>query len=261
MSSVRSSKYRGILSDPGPGLGLTLLPSALLHVPMLFLFVLADCDPRPPRPVDRDAFMVSAVVLPKSESLPTKAAAPKPKSAGEAGKQVKKAPIIEGQMVLKEKKKEQDEGPKKPPPEVKEKEPEPKKPNLSDLLASVEEESDEVVFETSPDGDPNVKPAAGSRASYGRQLTAYERQVRDRVQYNWFPKGQTTPLPDSLWAAVSFRVEANGAITDPAITEPSGDFAYDQSCLRAVMRTRSVPPPGPNDNRSISVGFSPKDKQ
>ncbi len=264
MSSVRSSKYRGILSDPGPGVGMTLVPSLLLHIPMLFLFVLADCDPRPPAPVDRDVFMVSAVVLPKSVSLPTKAAAPKPKAAGEAGKKVKEAPIIEDQMVLKEKKKEKDEGPEKEPPKKKEKEPEPKKEpkrDLSALLASVEEESDEVIFETSPDGDPNAKPEAGARSAYGRQLTAYERQVRDRVQYNWFPKGQRTPLPEDIWASVVFRVEANGAIADPRIGESSGDFVFDQSCLRAVMRTRTVPPPGSNDNRTISVGFSPKDKQ
>jgi TonB family protein len=257
-----SGHYRGILSDPGPSIWRGLLPSAVLHLPLLSLFVVADCDRKPPPRLDEDVFMVSAVVLPKAEALPKKAAAPKPRAAGESGQTKKEAPILDNEMVLKEKT-EKKEGPKpvEKPKTVEKEEPKPKKRDLSALLNQVEEEADDVIFETSPDGDPNAKPTAGLQARFGRQLTPYERAVRDAVQHNWFPKSSRGEPPADAFGVITFELDDSGTIRNPRIEASSGDFVYDQSCLRAVQRTRRVEAPPADANRIISVGFSPKDKQ
>jgi TonB family protein len=261
---ARQRGYSGVLADRGIGLGWGLGPSLVVHLGLMGIFLAgAASEPRERPRIDRDVFMVSTVVLPKSQSLPTKAAAPKPPSPGETGETREAPPPRPDEMVLPEKKAPKIEGPKSVP-EVKPRKPEPTpKPrrDLSSLLDSVEEESDQVVFETSPDGDPNAKPQAGLQAQFGRQLTAYERLVRDAIQNSWFPKSGRGTLDDGLWAAVTFQVDDNGALIGPSLEQTSGDFVYDQSCLRAVQRTRRVEPPPSGANRTITVGFSPKDKR
>ncbi len=261
MAAVRSN-YRGVLSDPGPGLGLTLLPSLLLHVPLVLMLAFGSIgeDKRPP--ITRDAFIVSAVVLPKAKALPKKAAAPKAPPAGEAGKKPEPPPRPD-ELVLKQKKAPEAEGPKiepaKDPPK-----PEPTPPprrDLSALVARVEEESDEVVFETSPDGSDDADPSQALKARFGRQLTAYERLVADAIKDNWHPTAMQMPVPEELWAVVSFSIEENGALSGPAMEQGSGDWSYDSSCMRALTQTRRVQPPGPKDKRTVMLGFSPKDKQ
>lgn len=240
-------------------------PSALLHAGLIALLAgVGTCAATDRPPVERDAFMVSAVVLPKSDGLPTRAAAPRV-APGDAPK-VEKAPAATppppepDRMVLPQQDAPQREGPKAtatPRPT----EPPAPRPKLSELVAAVGDEADEVSFETSPDGDPNAKPEAGLRAQFGRQMTAYERQVKDLIQHNWFPKSSGgDPSPDA-WAAVTFSIDDDGNLQDAFQEASSGDFVYDQSCLRAVQRTRRVPPPPPDANRTVTVGFSPKDKQ
>jgi len=254
--------YRGALVDAGPSTLRAVLPSLLLHLPLLGLFVVGTCEGKKRPPLDEDVFMVSAVVLPQSTALPKKAAAPKPRAAGESGQTKKEAPILDNEMVLKDESKPKEEGPKPEvkPKKVEKEEPKPKR-DLSALLNEVEEEADEVIFETSPDGDPNAKPVAGLQAKFGRQLTPYERAVRDAVQHNWFPKSSRGTPPEGTFAVITFELDDAGTIRDPRIEASSRDFVYDQSCLRAVQRTRRVEPPPADANRVISVGFSPKDKQ
>jgi TonB family protein len=261
---VRSLRYRGLLRgrDLRPGLPWTLAASVALHTPLLLALVFGWAGQPEARPlIDRDVYMVSAVLLPKSQGLPDKAAAPRPPDPGQKGKAPEPPPDPK-QMVLKEKDAQEKKGPEtqKPRPEEPD-EKKKKKPSKEDLLARVDEESDEPRFETSPEGDENVNPDAGLRALYGRQLSPWERQVRDAVQYNWFPKSSAGTPKDDAWAAVGFTVDEQGNILEPALDHESGDLVYDQSCLRAVIRTRRVPPPPPDAARSVSVGFSPKDKQ
>ena len=253
--------YGGLLRDPGPGIHRALVPSAILHLPLALLLVGAwGGDSRRPL-IDRDIYMVSAVALPKARDLPDKAAAPKKKQAPAPKPKPKSEPAPQpDELVLKEKRDEEKE-----PQEEEATEPESSKANdrstdRASLLASLTEKADELRFATDPDGDPEVEPEAGLKARFGRQLTPYERQVRDAIQYNWFPKF-TGQARDGLWAAVGFDIDTNGSILAPEIEESSGDYIYDQSCLRAVIRTRRVPPPPSDAARRISVGFSPQDKQ
>lgn len=261
MAAVGSS-YRGVLADPGPGVGLMLLPSLLLHVPLVLMLAFGNFgqDDRPP--IQKDVFMVSAIVLPKAKALPKKAAVPKPQPRGEAGKAPEPPPRPD-ELVLKEKKAPEAEGPKEAPVQEKPKPtPTPKKrPNLADLVASVEEEADEVVFETSVEGSEDADPTQALKARFGRQLTGYERLVGDAIKANWHPTAMSMPVPDTLWAVISFTIGENGALTSPAMEQGSGDWSYDSSCMRAITQTRRVQPPGPKDKRTVMLSFSPKDKR
>jgi len=208
--------------------------------------------------IERDVYMVSAVVLPKADGLPDRASAPPPAPKGEAGTKAAPPPKP-NEMVLKKPSEEAAEGEEKKPEE----EPSPKTskaPSRADLLASLDSEEEEFRFATDPDGDEKAEPDLSLQQQYGRQLTAYQRMVRDAIQYNWFPKYAGSTRADA-WTAIGFTIDDAGNIRDPQIDHSSGDFVYDQSCLRAVTRTRRVRRPPAGENRAISVGFSPQDKQ
>jgi TonB family protein len=207
--------------------------------------------------IERDVYMVSAVVLPKADDLPDRASAPPPPRRGEDGKKATPPPRPD-EMVLKQPDQETSEGEKRE--RIDEREPKESKPSRAELLASLDSEDDEFRFATDPDGDPEAPPDKSLKKRYGRQLTAYERLVRDAIQHNWFPK-YAAEQNDETWTAIGFTIDDHGNIRDPQIDHSSGDFIYDQSCLRAVSRTRRVRPPPAGANRAISVGFSPKDRQ
>ena len=260
--AVARSSYRGVLADPGQGLGLSLVPSILLHLPLVLMIAFGNFGQKDRPPITRDAFMVSAVVLPKAKALPKKAAAPKPPPPGEAGKKPEPPPRPD-ELVLKEKAAPEAEGPKiepkiEPTPAPAKT---PKRRDLASLVARVEEEADEVVFETSPDGSDDADPTQALRARFGRQLTGYERLVGDAIKDNWHPTAMRMPVPEELWAVIRFHIEENGALTGHSVEHPSGDWSYDSSCLRAITQTRRVQPPGPKDNRDVLLSFAPKDKQ
>ena len=267
MTQGRGHSSSALLRGGDTGLKRALLPSAGLHLLLLSLFVgpglwgltLPGCNSRPSPLLDKDIFMVEAVVLPKAKSMPKKAAAPRPAEVGEAGKKIDE-PIIKDQMVLKKEKKEKKEGPKRKPEKKVEKKP--KKKSRAELLASrTQEISDTPIFETSVDGDENVKPDMALSSKFGKPMTAYERLVHDRVKDNWFPKfSQTEPDP-SRWAVISFDIDDAGSISSPSLERRSGDRIFDSSCLRSVARTRRVPAPPADAPRRFNIRFSPEDKK
>lgn len=268
MTPLRRGRHSTLLRDSGSGLLRGLLPSTGLHLlllgaltlPGLLGIALPGCSHRPSPLIDKDIFMVEAVVLPKARSMPKKAAAPKPQEAGEQGQKVE-PPILEDQMVLKKKQEQKKEGVKKKPAKKPEEKVEKKKSREDLLAARTEEEADEPIFETSPDGSDDAKKDQALKARFGRPMNAYERLVHDRIKDNWFPKfTQQTPDPKT-WAVVSFEIDASGNITSPAMERRSGDRVYDSSCLRAVSRTRKVPPPPSGASRSFHIRFSPEDKK
>jgi len=231
---------------------------ASLVLPGLWGLTLPGCSHRASPLIDKDIFMVEAVVLPKAKRMPKKAAAPRPADVGEAGKKVE-APIIENQMVLK-KKTEKKEGQKRKPKKKPEKKP--KKKSRAELLASrTEEVSDEPIFETSVDGEESVKPDMALSSKFGKPMSAYERLVHDRVKDNWFPKFTQTEPDPSRWSVISFDIDDSGSISGPALERRSGDRIYDSSCLRSVARTRRVPAPPKDAPRRFHIRFSPEDKK
>lgn len=263
-----SSSYRGILSDPGRSFATGLLPSVGLHGVMVLIFLLAgmidlgDADPL----MDKDIFMVSAVMLPKAESLPDKATAPRPPDPGESGT-MEEPPIVQDQMVLPEAKPEAKKEPERKPDPTPAPKKEPKKPSRDDLLASLNaDESDEARFETSTDGDEDATPSNQWQQFEGRQMSPWERRLQDRIKDNWLPgtrQGKFVAgsgnIDMDLRTVVSFKVVGSGAFSSPQITHRSGDAIFDQSCLQAVIRTRRFEAP-PEDPWTVNLLFDPADK-
>ena len=250
--------YVSVLRDGPSPLGMALVPSVLLHMGLAALMMMSWYTPDRRPMIERDVYMVSAVVLPKADGLPDRASAPPPPPKGDQGTKPEPPPKP-NEMVLKKADQQATAGkredPKEQPPPKKE-----RRSSRSDLLASLTSEDEEFRFATDPDGDEEAKPDLSLQQQYGRQLSAYERMVRDAIQYNWFPKYAGPPRAEA-WTAIGFTIDEHGNIRAPQIDHSSGDFVYDQSCLRAVTRTRRVRPPPVGANRAISVGFSPQDKQ
>jgi len=266
VKELRTGRYEGVLRNPGRGFVAGLPGSIVLHLSLLGTFFLAgmigerERDPL----LDKDIYMVSAVVLPKSEGLPDKATAP-PVAPKETP-----PPPVEGAMILPEPAVEPDPTPKPTPkPTATPKpEPTPKRRSRDDLLAAVgADESDRARFATDPDGEEGAEPSAFS-AFDGVRLSPYQRRLTDRIKDNWHPgsrQGKYAPgkgnIDMSLRTVVQFRLKDDGAISSPSIRHPSGDPVYDQSCLLAVTRTRRFDAPPEGEARRIEVLFDPRDKQ
>jgi len=263
---VSKEGHRGVLRNPGRGFATGILPSLGLHGVMLLAFVLAGMiDPGGSNPLlDKEIFMVSTVVLPKSDSLPDKATAPKPPDAGESGTVVE-PPIVKDQMVLTKPKPEDKKDPERTPDPT----PAPKKdkPTTAELLASVDaDESRKLRFETSPDGSEDATPSNQWQQFEGRQMTPWERRLQDRIKDNWLPGSRqgkfvagSANLDMELRTVVTFKVVGSGAFASPQITHRSGDAIFDQSCLQAVIRTRRFEPPS-EDPWTVNLLFDPADK-
>ncbi|HYY24954.1 MAG TPA: TonB family protein, partial [Candidatus Udaeobacter sp.] len=61
---------------------------------------------------------------------------------------------------------------------------------------------------------------------------------------------------------VRFGIKENGEIVGLKIVQPSGDWSYDESVLRAVKKSSPLPPPPEsyrNDFADVQVTFRPKD--
>ncbi len=267
-----SGGYRGILSERGAGVLAGILPSIGLHLVMVAVLLgvgmLGKGKANPL--LDKDIYMVSAVVLPKADSLPDKATAPKPET--DPGAKQDAPEPVEDEMVLNVSEPEPTpeatpEPKEEPTPKAKAPE-EPKTPSRDELVASVNaDESDEVRFETSTEGSEDATPSSRWQQYEGRQMTPWERRLQDRIKDNWLPGSRqgkfvagSGNIDSSLRTVVSFKVTGSGAFASPQIVHRSGDAIFDQSCLQAVIRTRRFEAP-PEDPWTVNLLFDPADKQ
>jgi outer membrane biosynthesis protein TonB len=246
--------YDGVLKQDGAGLGIVLIPSFLLHLP-LFIMIFGGFgvdDARNPL-IDKDAYMVSAVVLPKAESLPDRAAVPEPEPVTRPEPEQARP----DEMVLNEPEPTPAEQPtpKEESTPAPKPEPTPKRKSMADLLASVQaDRSDRVRFATDPDGSTDADPLESLRAKFGKQRDPYDQLVYERIRSNWqVPKGK------KLETFIRFMVEPDGRLGAPEPVQNSGDWIYDQRCLRAVTRTGTVPPPPDGKRRLITIRCYPDD--
>ena len=253
--------HRGVLSDPGKGIGRYLVHSILMHLALVIASLAAWAGSEPPPPLAPDAFFVSAVVLPKADDLPDKPTrAPKPKP-GDTGTKVEPPPKP-NEMVLPEKEAPKTKGPepkkKEPPP--KKDEPKPKKKSRADLLATLGDVSDKDRFATDLDGDADAKPTALD-PRFGKKMSKYDRTVHDRVKDKWQPGvALVNQITQGVTTVVSFTIKENGSIADIAVADGSGNYAYDMSCAVAVQKVGRLPPP-PRAPWPVSILFRPEERK
>lgn len=255
--------YRGILRDPGQGLGRYLVHSLLLHGGLVVALLVGWAQSDPPEPmVPPDAYFVSAVVLPKAKDLPDKPTYVPKKDPGQAGKKETPPPKPD-EMVLPDKDEPKDEGPEDPTPPKKEEkteEPTPPKKSRKDLLAEIGDPSDEETFATDVDGDEDAKPTALD-PRFGQKMSRYDREIHDRVKERWQPGlAVLNQVSDEVSTLLSFTITETGAIEDMKIDQGSGNYSFDMSCAAALQRVGKLPPP-PRAPWPVSIWFRPDEKR
>ncbi len=86
------------------------------------------------------------------------------------------------------------------------------------------------------------RPGLGAKVE-GFQALGYNyylQQMLERIGENWAES--YLGAPDRLRATVQFVVERDGRLTEVKLEKSSGDVLYDESCVRAVIITRKLPP-------------------
>lgn len=80
---------------------------------------------------------------------------------------------------------------------------------------------------------------SGSRSPFGNRFGWYEALLRDRVARNW--RSQELDARIGSRVAVTFEILRDGQVRNARITQSSGNFAMDQSALRAILMSSPMP--------------------
>ncbi len=186
-----------------------------------------------------------------------KAPPPKPAKKRPAKKKVKKPPV---RKAAKSKPKKQAEVvlPKKmpakaeprPPEKKPAKVPEPPKPPppppeptptpdqiLEEALARIEKKAEARAGATAR------RPAGWEERQKEIQYRAYYDQVERAVRENWIPPQNLDLETSSLMTVVSLTLLPDGRVLKSFIEESSGDPRFDQSVMRAILKSTPFPPP------------------
>ena len=159
------------------------------------------------------------------------------------------------------------EAPPKEPPEPKSRQ-EVKTPEaelqeaLQDVTAQAEQEaaSDEEILAQELASLSREQAAQGVDVdNLGRSASAqmtrrlYGNIIRERIRTNWrFPD---LGADEDLQAEVRIQINDQGVIVDHSLERASGNPQFDDSVLRAIARTGSLPVPEKLDERTFEVIF------
>lgn len=229
----------------------SILISAIFHV-VLFLTLLLMSSTGRARVVYKPQYQVRLVQPQEVSSLakpgPKKVVRPKPPPQVSKPKPKKVVVPKKKETPSKEKKAE------KPPPEKKvEKKPEPKP-------APVEKPPEAAPEEILEEALARIKKRAGSRDKVAANATgrssspweekqkeieysAYYDQVERAVRENWIPPQDMNFEEASAMTVVSLTLLPDGRVLKSYIEETSGDPKFDQSVMRAILKSTPFPPP------------------
>ena len=235
----------------------SILLSAIFHG-VLFLALLLMSSTGRARVVYKPQYQVRLVrpqeVSSPAKPQPKKVVKPKPLPQVPKPKpKPKKVVVPKKDTPPKEKKAE------KPPPEKKqlkkkvEKKPEPKP-------APVEEPPEPAPEEILEEALARIKKRAGSREKVAANVpdgasspweekqkeleySAYYDQVERAVRENWIPPQDMNFEAASAITVVSLTLLPDGRVLKSYIEETSGDPKFDQSVMRAILKSTPFPPP------------------
>jgi len=225
----------------------SILLSALFHA-VLFLALLLTTGTGGARVVYKPQYQVRLVRPQEVPSL----AKPKAKKVVTPKPPPKVAKPKAKKVVLPEKKVQKPPAAKKQPKKTAEKKPEPKP-------APVEKPKDPAPEEVLEEALARIKKRAGSREKLASNVpekssgweerqkeikySAYYDQVERAVRENWSPPQNMDFEDDSAMTVVSLTLLPDGRVLKSYIEEPSGDPQFDQSVMRAILKSTPFPPP------------------
>jgi colicin import membrane protein len=144
--------------------------------------------------------------------------------------------------------------PEKPPAPVSEKQSEAKKKTndlqqekaLENVLARLRQKA-KSRGKAEPDDsleEPSGGPGAGWEDRQGDiRYHEYYDEVERRVRENWIPPSDLDLSSQVLIAVVSISLLPDGRVIKSYIEESSGDLLFDQSVMRALLKSTPLPPP------------------
>lgn len=99
---------------------------------------------------------------------------------------------------------------------------------------------------------------AATESERANELDKYLVQIRAMVLKNWvFPDIKNV---SNYRAVVSVIISDAGAVEITKFEEPSGNALFDRSAVKAITKTRSVPPPPFGEAIEIGIRFQPNEK-
>ena len=106
---------------------------------------------------------------------------------------------------------------------------------------------------------PQEKPR--SMVEIRREISAFKNEITERVRANWLkPSGLEGEA--NIQVTVRVRVSLDGRLAAPQISRSSGNRYFDDSVIRAIHKTHSLPMP-PRECRDcwqLNITFRPNDE-
>jgi colicin import membrane protein len=131
--------------------------------------------------------------------------------------------------------------PPAPPPETaSEPEGPPPEKVLQDVLARLQKD-DEKRKKT--ESGPSAGASGWEQRQSEIQYHQYYDQVERRVRENWIPPTSMESDRRDVMTVVSITLLPDGRVLESFVEESSGDPLFDQSVMRALLKSTPLPPP------------------
>jgi protein TonB len=85
---------------------------------------------------------------------------------------------------------------------------------------------------------------SGSTSPFGHGFAWYEQLLRDKVARNWRSEDLDARLQNPV--VVTFELMRDGTARNVRVSQPSGNYALDQSAQRAIIQSSPFPPLPPD---------------
>ena len=99
---------------------------------------------------------------------------------------------------------------------------------------------------------------SGQSSPLGTRFGWYEQILREKVSRNWHTEEIDARLSSLPAAVVTFVILRNGSVRDIRLSTSSGNFALDQSALRAIQASipfPQLPPQYERDSANLEFWF------
>jgi TonB family protein len=230
------------------------------------VLVLQTLTPTDPLFKPEDVMVVQAVALPKpvNDWLPDKPMHTPDPIVGQDTEAPEITPPTASDMILEDEKAPETKGTKSREKEREALLREERKAELLRDMSTPEGPQDQV--QTDPNGVNPEDAILGVGVGINDPVVAkWQAEARARILPNWTPIPAVVASHPDYAVILVVRVSDTGEMTEPEIYRGSGDSAFDQTALRAIYKTKTIPPAPDKYRESAAKGvlitLAAKDKQ